>query len=228
MCGVCRGGSLLVILRVKGGVFGIEVLIQVGGEFLHALLGGERGEHHVHGVAGQARGLVHLRHGLHVRDDFVEDVVAKLLVGVLTTAETELEADLVAMVQEAFRTGHFHIIVIGIRTDAELDFLKFDGSALVVFLELGLLVFVLAVINHAAYGRIGIAGHFHQVQTQSLGFFQRVARVHDAQLVAVGSHYPHAERANPFIDPSLIAAVTAAISVIILRWLGWHVRILLN
>ena len=200
----------------------------MGGEFLHALLGGERGKHHVHGVAGQARGLVHLRHGLHVRDDFVEDVVAKLLVGVLTTAETELEADLVAMIQKAFRTGHFHIIVIGIRTDAELDFLKLDGSALVVFLEFGLLVFVLAVINHAAYGRIGIAGHFHQVQTQSLGFFQRVARVHDAQLVAVGSHYPHAGRANPFIDPSLIAAVTAAISVIILRWLGWHVRILLN
>jgi len=126
-----------------------------------------------------------------ISDDFVEDVVAKLLVGVLTTAETELEADLVAMVQEAFRTGHFHIIVIGIRTDAELDFLKLDGSALVVFLELGLLVFVLAVINHAAYGRIGSSSHLDEVEALFFGKGDGIVTGDDPELFALGSDQPH-------------------------------------
>lgn len=223
-----RRHALFVIFRVKGGIFRIKVGVQVGGEFLHALLGGERRKHHVHGVAGQARRLVYLRHGLQVRNNLVEYVIAKLLVGVFTAAEAELEPDFMPVVQEAFRTGQLHVVIVRVRPDAELDFLEPDRAALVGFLELGLLVLVPSIVHHAAHGRIGIACHFHQVQANGFGLFQRVTRIHYPELVAIGRHHAHAWSADAFIDTGLITALTAAITIIILRWLDWHVRILLN
>ena len=67
-----------------------------------------------------------------------------------------------------------------------------------------------SIVHHAAHGRIGIARHFHQVQAQGLGLFQRVARIHDAEPVS----YTHLEAAANVLGKIPLAG-SVAIGVIL-------------
>ena len=70
----------------------------------------------------------------------------------------------------------------------------------VLFLPLGLLVTVLAVIHDLADRGLGLGSDLHQIQTAIIGNLLRVTGAHDPQLLAVGGDDTKLFIPNLFIE----------------------------
>ena len=71
-------------------------------------------------------------------------------------------------------------------------------------LLLRLLVLVFGVVEHAAHRRSRLGGDLDQVQIAVLGVLERLGRLHDPDLLAVGADQTHFGHANTIVDPSLV------------------------
>ena len=92
-------------------------------------------------------------------------------------------------------------VIMGVDLRPHLDLFDLDASlALTGFLQLHRpLVFELAVIHDPAHWRLGLGGHFNQVEVQFLGPAQRVLDRHDADLRSVRAHQSHLGSADPVV-----------------------------
>ena len=98
---------------------------------------------------------------------------------------------------------HLKIVLVGLR--ANLYFLYLDyGLFLFGFLgPLVLLVFELSVIHYLANRRIGVRGHFDEIQMLQCGQFQCFSDRNNSKLLAVMADHPDFRTSNLFIHIGL-------------------------
>lgn len=166
---------MLVFARVMP-LFVEDVLVfsdtfKVRLELALALTLGQRTELHVDVTASHTWILIDVAHGQQVGLDLFGKQVAEFLMRHLATTELQLDAHLVAFREEVFRMRDLDQVIMRVDADAEFHFLHLAALLMLVGLLLVLLlnVLVLAVIDNFAHGRIGVRGHFHQVQTTLFG-----------------------------------------------------------
>ncbi len=127
--------------------------------------------------------------------------------GHLPTTELQLNAHLVTFCEEIFGMRDLDQIIMRVDADAEFHFLHLATLLMLVSFLLVLLlnILVFAVIDNLAHGRIGVRGHFHQVQTTFLGDANGLRSRNDAKLMmAIFFDDTHLRRTNALIDTSLI------------------------
>ena len=166
---------VLVFARVMP-LFVEDVLVfsdtfEVRLELALALTLRQRTELHVDVTARHARILIDVAHGEQVGLDLFGKQVTQLLMRHLATTELQLDTHLVAFREEVFSMRDLDQVIMRVDADAEFHFLHLAALLMLVGLLLVLLlnVLVLAVIDNFAHGRIGIRGHFNQVQTTLFG-----------------------------------------------------------
>ena len=184
-------------------------------ELALALVGRKRGEDHGDGTAVEARRLVHLGHRLEVLDDPVEHDEAEVLVGVFTTAELQDEAALVVGLEESFGAAQLDVVVVLAGADAEFHFLHPGGALRLLLLQLRLLVLVLPVVDDLADRRVHLAGDLDEVESERLGFGERLAGTHDAELLAVGEDDTDFRGADAVVDPRHVAVTTPILDLFV-------------
>ena len=123
----------------------------------------------------------------YIKDEAIDDLVAEIAVGHLTTFETERRFDLVAVPEETNSLIFFGLVVVLVYGDGELDFL--DGDDLLLFARgafaLVLLVEIFAVVLDFADGRNGIGRNFYEVEGTFASHLESFEGRHDAKLFAV-------------------------------------------
>lgn len=133
--------------------------------------------------------------------EFEQLRLALLLVDDGATAEEHLNLHLVALLQETdgMLQLEVEIMLVGLRTEADLldHHLRRIGTTL--FLLLLLLIEVLLVLDDLAHRRIGVGRNHHQVEAVGVSTLQGVAGVHDGGLHAL-THYTHDRFRDAFID----------------------------
>ena len=159
-----------------------------------------------------------------------DDILANLLVRVLTSAELQGNAHFVAFGKEGFDVAQLHLIVVLVDVGVEFDFLD-DGLVLVLLrllLAPVLLVFELAVIHDAANGRGGVGVDFDQVESGVVGEPERLAGGDDADLRTVGTQASDFRRANARVDARLrrvgVVAVVFAVVIALALLRGGRIR----
>ena len=183
-----RGG--LLRLRGRGGGLGLGRVLFRGGE------------------DGVEDGAFHAGHELDhagvadVLDEAIDDVVAKLAVGHLATAEAEAGLDLITVMEEADGLVLLGLVVVLVNGDGELDFFDDDDLLLLAggALALILLVEVAAVVLDAADGRDGVGRNLDQIQAPLAGDFQGFKGWQDAELFAVFVDDANLACANAVVD----------------------------
>lgn len=127
----------------------------------------KRTDLHVDVAARHARILIDMAHGKQILFDLLRQLVPKLLMRHLATAELELDAHLVTFREEVFGVGDLDEVVMRVDPDAELHLLHLAALMMLMSLLLVLLldVLVFAVVDDLAHGRIGIRSNFDQVQS---------------------------------------------------------------
>src|SRR5579885_1225686 len=120
----------------------------------------------------------------------------------LSAAEEDGGFYLVALLKKAQHVVLFELVVVLIDVDAELYFLNSDDLLVLLRRALLLLFFVekLAVVLNAADRRVRGGRNFHQVQSSFTGNFERLKRLHDAELSSGFVDYTDFAGANTLID----------------------------
>ena len=100
---------------------------------------------------------------------------------------------------------HSIVVIVIVRAGPELDLFDLHGDLLLIGLvgTLFLLVQEFAVIDYLAHRRLAVRRDLDEVEAASSGFLDRVARVHDAQRLAIVGHDPDRRNSYPFICPVL-------------------------
>lgn len=133
----------------------------------------------------------------------------------LTTAEPQIELDLVAIEQETPRLFGFDIkiVFIGFRFQADL----LDIHLLLVFprlaLFLRLLVAEFAVIQNATDGRDGVRRDFNQIKPAFFRHQQGIADWDNADLCAILVNQAHFASANAIVDTKPVSNCSAPFDV---------------
>ncbi len=110
--------------------------------------------------------------------------------------------DPVPPLQEPLCMVELDLIIMLSNLWLESDFLDMDDALFPArrFFLLFLFVLVFAVIHHAADRRRRLGGNFHQVKTIPDRLFQRLPRIQDTQLFALGPDQSDLIGTNPVID----------------------------
>ena len=153
-------------------------------------------------------GAFHARHEFDysdvadVLDEAIDDVVAKVSVGHLASAETEAGFDLVAALQELDCLVLLGLVVVVVDSDGEFDFLDDDDLLLFARGAFGLVLLVekAAVVLDAADRWDGGGRDFDQVESTFAGNLQRFKWREDAELFAVFVDYADFAGANAIVD----------------------------
>ena len=139
------------------------------------------------------RGAFHAWHELDdacfadIHDEAVDDLVAKITVSHLTSAEAERCFDLVSLGEEAHGLVLLRLVVVLVYGDGEFDLFDDDDLLLLARSAIALVLFVeiLSIVLNAADGRHGIRGDLNQVKGTFARNLQRLEWLHDAELLAV-------------------------------------------
>src|SRR3984957_15625442 len=159
------------------------------------------------GQDGVQRRAFHAGHELHyaciphVLNEPVDDGVAQLTVGHLTTLEAERRLYLVAFTQKTNSLILLGLVVMLVNGHGKLHFLDHDDFLLLARRAVALVLFVkeLAVILNAAYRRLGGRRNFHQVQPSLAGNLQSFEGRQDSELFTVFVDDADFTRANSVI-----------------------------
>jgi len=137
-----------------------------------------------------------------ILDEAINDVVAKVAVRHLTSAETEAGFDLVAALQELDCLILLGLVVVVVDGHGEFDFLDDDDLLLFARGAFGLVLLVekAAVVLDAADGWGSIGRDFNQVQPALAGDLQRFKGREDTELFAVFVDYADFAGANTIVD----------------------------
>src|SRR5262249_21291543 len=138
-----------------------------------------------------------------VRDETVEDPPTEIRVRHLAPTEHDRHLDLVPGFEEPRDMALLRGVVVRIDLGPELDLLQTGARLLLARLLLTdvPLVLELAVVHDPTHRWIGLRRDFDEVQLELLGLSQRLARVHDADLLAVRSYESDAWSPDPVVDP---------------------------
>lgn len=202
---------MLVLTRIVSFVM-LDVLVfsdtfEVRLELALALALRQGTELHVDVTACHARILINVAHGQQVCLDLFRKQVTKLLMRHLATTELQLDAHFVAFREEVFSMRDLDQVIMRVDADAEFHFLHLAALLMLVGLLLVLLldVFVLAVIDNLAHGRIGVRSHLHQVKPTLFGDANSLRSWDDAKLMlTIFLDDAHLRRTNALIDTGLI------------------------
>jgi len=137
-----------------------------------------------------------------ILDEAINDVVAKVAVRHLTSAETEAGFDLVAALQELDCLILLGLVVVVVDGHGEFDFLDDDDLLLFARGAFGLVLLVekAAVVLDATDGWDGGRRDFDQVESTFAGNLQRFKWREDAELFAVLVDYADFAGANAIVD----------------------------
>jgi len=119
----------------------------------------------------------------------------------LAAPKPQADFHLVTIGQKLEHVAHFHVIVMGVRIGAELDFFDLDDLLLFTGFGLALLLFVfeLAEIHDLAHRRIGVGRNLDQIQTGIIGHLHSTRRGHNPCVFAIGSDQPDFIGSDAFI-----------------------------
>src|SRR5581483_8234175 len=160
-----------------------------------------RRQQHRHIAPFPARLDVELGDVLQLVHHAAQHLPAQLRVRDLPAAKENRNLDSLSLLDELANVSHFVLDVVGVRARAHFDFLDLDQRVLLRPVRfLFLLVAKLAVIHHAADGRLRVRRHLDQVELQRFHLFERLVQRQHAELFALGSDHPHFARANLMID----------------------------
>ncbi len=160
--------------------------------------------------------LVALPHGLEVILDLAGELVAKLLVRHLATAELKLNAHLVTFGEEVLGVGDFDEVVMRIDADAELHLLHLATLLMLMSLLLVLFldVFEFAVVDDLAHGRIRHRRHLDEIQATLAGDAQGLMRGQDAKLMLpILLDDTDLRRTNAFVDPVEFIGMATTVTI---------------
>ena len=121
--------------------------------------------------------------------------------GHLATAKAQGHLDLVAFLQELHHGSHLDIIVMGIGSRTELDFLDLDDLLLLAGLGLALLLFVLelAQVHDLADRRGRVGRDFDQIQPGVLRHLQPDRGRNHADILSIGADQADFGHADAFV-----------------------------
>jgi hypothetical protein len=120
----------------------------------------------------------------------------------LAAAEEDRGFYFVALFEEAQHVVLFELVVVLVDVDAELYFLDSDDLLVLLGRALLLLFFIqeLAVVLDATDRGIRGGRNFHQIESSFTGDFERLKRLHDAELSSGFVDYADFAGANTLID----------------------------
>ena len=146
-----------------------------------------RNHDHRHDASFDGRLLVNVAGLSASLDELLHNVVTDLLVSHLTSLITKNDANLITGVEKTNSVVCLGVEVVNVDAAGELNLLDLDGLLLLLsFLFLLVtLIAVLAVVHDLAYRRVCGGGNQYKVQSHLVRFFKRVARAHNAKLLAV-------------------------------------------
>lgn len=200
---------IVAFLMLDVGVFSDAFEVRL--ELTMALLTRQWADLHVDVTTCHFRLLIDMAHGEKVSLDLLRQLMTQFLMRHLTTAELKLDAHLVAFGEEVFRMHDLDQIVMWVDADAEFHFLHLAGLVMLVCFLLVLLlnVFVFAVVDDLAHGRISIRRDLDEVQSTLLGDTDGLCSGQDAELMrAVFFYDTHFRRTDALIDAGLIDKAT--------------------
>ena len=154
-------------------------------ELAHTLLFRDWCENHSDGTTSELRLHVAMRNSGKIFLHLLHDDKADFTVGIFTTTELKLNPNLVSLIEKFFGTSTLDIVIMLLGPDAKFHFLHLDWTlALGSFLQLGLLVFVLAIIDNTTNRRISLCGNLDKIKPYGLCLCECLMRSHDAELLA--------------------------------------------
>src|SRR5687768_12872729 len=144
-------------------------------------------KHHDDLAAFEARLGFHLGDLGSVLLDLLQKFKSDFLVSHFAAAEAQGDLDLVALFKEALYRLHLHAVVMGVDVGTNFYFLDFyDFLLLARFVGFFLrLIFIFAVIEDFAYGRLGAGRYLNEIEASLLGKAHGLLRAHDAHLLAL-------------------------------------------
>ena len=165
------------------------------------------GKHHDHVSTVEKRLLLDRAELFHVLGEPYEEVSTALRVERLAPPEHDRDLDLGSLAEKAHDVPLLGLVVVYADLRSELDLLDVDLLLVLPGLlgALVLLVPVLRVVHHPAYGRTGLRRHLDQVEVLVLGALQRLVGGDDPHLLAVGADQAHLRHPDPLVDPSRVA-----------------------
>lgn len=146
-------------------VFVVGDAFEVGLEFAMPLPLRERADLHVDVSPRHLGILIDVAHGQEVLFDLERQGVPEFLVSHLAATELKLDADFVAFCQEVFGVHDLDLVIMRVDADAEFHLLHLATLLVLVSFLLVLLlrVFVFAVIDDLAHGRISRGSDFDEI-----------------------------------------------------------------
>jgi len=166
-----------------------------------------RRQHHAHVATFLER--LGLDHGepVEVLEEAFEQCPPPLRMGLLAAAEHDRDLHLVLVAQEAHDVALLRLVVVVGDLRPQLDLAHVDLLLVLAggLLLLLLLVLVLRVVEQAGDRGFRVGRHLDQVEVRLLGSLQRLGRLDDAELLAVGADQTHLGDADPLVDPSRVA-----------------------
>lgn len=162
----------------------------------------QRADHHDHLAAFHFGHVFDFAQFGNIRRDAFKQLAPKILVGHFAPAKAQGDFDLVSFFQELHDVAHFHVIVMGVGSRAELDLFDFDCGLLFAGFGFAFLLFIfeLAEIHDLADRRGCVGGNLDQVEAGLLGQGQAALRCDDANIFAFGADQADFICADAFID----------------------------
>ena len=133
-------------------------------------------------------------------DDVFHHPAAFIDMGVLSTAKQNRHLNFVVVLKKANRLFDFETNIVFPRFGSHTDFLKFGLMLFAFGLAFGFVVFEFAEIHDPANGRLGIAGHFDQIQSSFLSSVQCLLSRDHTQLVSIFINYTDRCDSDLFIE----------------------------
>src|SRR5579884_3743237 len=132
----------------------------------------------------------------------LEHFASQIGVRHLAASAEDRRFDLIALFEEAQHVVLLELVVVLIDVNAELYFLDGDDFLVLFRRALLLLFFIekLAVVLNATDRRVRGGRNLHQVQSSFTGDFERLKRLHDAELSSGFVDYADFAGANTLID----------------------------
>lgn len=159
-------------------------------------------DHHHHLATFEARHGFHLASLADIGSDSVKQFETKLLVRHLTATEAKRDFDLVALFEELHHRAHLHVVIVGIGSRTELDFLDLDDFLFLArfgFAFLGF-VFELSEIHDLADGRLGVRRNLDQIETGFFGHCHCAGGCHHTNILSVCPNETDFRGTDAFID----------------------------
>jgi hypothetical protein len=159
-------------------------------------------DHHHHLAAFKLWHLLDLAGITDITGNPVQKLKPKLLVGHFPAAEPQRDLDLVAFLEEFHHRAHLDLIIMGIGSGAELDFLDLDDVLLLARFGLALLrlILVFAKIHDLADRRLGVGRDFDQIKSGFFGHLHGAGWCDHPDIFAISPNQADFGGTNAIID----------------------------